>query len=122
MTTITNIAQRVLDENNYSGTPSTVNTEYLIKNSVDYINMMAGTSISFTPSGGTQSLTASDSELMVVKTLAALMIRAYLDRGPNVSVSALNVTTVIADPQYRLFTKFVRDGISTLRGRSFERV
>ena len=47
MVTVTTIAQRLLDENNY--TPgdhiSTTNFEYLIDNAIDYINAEAGTSI-----------------------------------------------------------------------------
>ncbi len=122
MTTITDVAQRILDENKYTANDiSTTNLEYLIKNAVDYINMMAGTSISFTPVAGSEDLTASDSELVVVKTLSALMIRAYKDRGPQTGTAGLSVTAVISDPQYRLFTKIVNQGINMLRGRSFER-
>lgn len=122
MATITNIAQRILNENNYTVSDiSLVNTEYLIKNAVEHVNLTAGTTISFTPSGGTQSLTGSESELLVVKTLSTLMVRAYLDRGPNATVSGLSVATVIADPQYSLFMKILDQGINRLRGRSFKR-
>lgn len=120
MTTITDIAQRILDENNYTD-PSTTIVEYLIKNAVDYINLMAGTSITFVPSAGSEDLTASDSEIMVVKTLTALMIRAYKDRGPQVSVAGFSAQAVVSDPQYRLFSQLVRRGINVLCGRSFER-
>jgi len=119
MTTITNIATRILDENNYTvGDISTANLEYLIDNAVDYINMEAGTTIAHV-SGN--NLTASDSELMVVKTLSTLMIRAYKDRGPNVAIAGQSATAVLADPQYNLFSKMVKLGISRLRGRSFVR-
>ena len=119
MTTITNIAQRILNENNYTVSDiSTANLEYLIDNAVDYINMQAGTNIAHV-SGN--NLTASDSELMIVKTLSTLMIRAYKDRGPQVSIGGLAVQAVISDPQYRLFSKYVATGINRLRGRSFVR-
>ena len=120
MTTITDIAQRILDENNYTE-PSTTIVEYLIKNAVDYINLMSGTSITFVPSAGSEDLTASDSEIIVVKSLSVLMLRAYKDRGPNMGVVGLSVSTVLADPQYNLFTKLVNRGINRLAGRSFER-
>lgn len=120
MTTITDVAQRILDENNYTD-PSTTIVEYLIKNAVDHINLMAGTSISFTPVAGSEDLTASDSEIIVVKTLSALMIRAYKDKGPQVGVAGMSVVAVVSDPQYRLFSKIVNQGINRLRGRSFVR-
>lgn len=107
-----NIAQQVLDENNYTTSDITiVNLEYLIDNATDYINLMAGTSIANIVAG---SLTATENELLVTKTLAALMIRAYLDRGPNISVGGLSVASVLADPQYDSFTKIVEKGIVQL--------
>ena len=122
MTTISNIAQRILDENNYTTSDiSLVNLEYLIKNAVDHINLQAGTNVVFTPSGGTQSLTGTDSEILIVKTLSALLIRAYKDRGPNTAIQGLAVTTLITDPQYNVFMKILDEDISRLRGRSFKR-
>jgi len=125
MTTVALIAQRILDENNYSsgagGDITTTNMEYLIKNAVDHINLVAGTSISFTPAAGVASLTASDSEILVVKGLSLIWLRCYLDRGPNTAVSAISVSAVTNDPQYNVFMQFVREGIDRLRGRSFER-
>ena len=103
MTTITTIAQRVLDENNYTA-PSTTITEYLSKNAVDYINLMAGTTISFVPAAGAASLTATDSELVVVKFTTILLLRAYHDRGPNTAIASLSVTSLIGDPQYAFYT------------------
>jgi len=119
MVTVTTIAQRILDENNYTVADiSIVKLEYLIDNAVDYINLLSGRSIAHV-SGN--NLTADYDEIMVVKILSALMIRAYKDRGPSVSGGPLNVAAVISDPQYRLFTKIVNQGINRLRGRSFVR-
>jgi len=125
MVTISNIAQRILDENHYQAsdihaTAATAITrvEYMVDNSIDYINLMAGTTISHVSSN---DLTADYDEIMVVKILSTLMIRAYLDRGPNASAGILNAAAVIADPQYQLFTKIVNRGINRLRGRSFVR-
>jgi len=104
MTTVTDIAQRMLAENNWTTDDITLlNTEYLIKNAVDYINLMAGTSISFTPSAGSENLVASDNEIVVVKFATTLLLRAYLDRGPNVSVGGLSLSSVISDPQYAFY-------------------
>jgi len=125
MTTVALIAQRILDENNYSagaaGDITLTNMEYIIKNAVDQINLHAGTSISFTPAAGAASLTATDDEIIVVKDLSVARLRTYLDRGPNVGVSSLSVTATTNDPQYNMLMQSVRDGIDRLRGRSFER-
>jgi len=120
MTTVTNIGQRILDENDYS-TPSVDIVEYLVDNAIDYINMEAGTSIAeLSGVAETKSLTGTKSEIAVVKALSVLMLRAYKDRGPQVSVAGLNVAVTLSDPQYSLFTKMVNRGINRLRGRSFE--
>lgn len=120
MVTISNIAQRVLDENNYvvDDDISVVNLEYLIDNAVDYVNLMTGRSIS-NVSGN--DLTADRDEIMLVKTLSALLIRAHLDRGPTLSVGGISVASVLADPQYNLFSKIIDQGVNMLRGRSWQR-
>jgi hypothetical protein len=121
MTVITDIAQRILDENNYTVSDiSLTNLEYIIKNAVDHINAQAGTNISFTPAAGAASLIASDIEIITTKNLSTLLLRAYVDRGPNTSVGGLSVTTVANDPQYNIFMELVKDDIIRLRGRSFE--
>jgi hypothetical protein len=122
LTVITDVAQRILDENGYTVSDiSLLNAEYLVKNAVDYINLQAGTSIAFVPVAGSENLSASDSEIAVVKPLSALLVRAYVDRGPNTAVSSISASTVTNDPQYTLFMQLVNDGISRLRGRSFDR-
>jgi len=122
MTVVTDVAQRVLDENNYSVSDiSLLNLEYLIRNAVDYVNMQAGTAIAFVPVAGSEDLNASDSEIIVVKALSVILLRAYVDRGPNVAISSLSVSTVANDPQYNVFMQIVNDGLMRLRGRSFER-
>jgi len=121
MTVVALIAQRILDENNYSagagGDITLTNMEYLIKNAVDHINLHAGTTISFTPAAGAASLTADDDEIIVVKDLSVLRLRTYLDRGPNVGVSSLSVTATLNDPQYTLLAKAVEAGIVKLRNK-----
>lgn len=123
MTVITTIAQRILDENNWVVSDiSLTNLEYVIDNAIDYINMEAGTSIAdLSGAADSKSLTGTDSEIAVVKLLSVLMVRAYKDRGPQVTTGTMGVQAVISDPQYHLFTKLVTRGINRLSGRSFER-
>ena len=121
MTVVTDIAQRMLDENNYTVSDiSLLKMEYLIRNAVDYVNMQAGTSITFIPVAGSEDLNASDSEIVVVKALTTILLKAYVDRGPNVGISSLSVTAVASDAQYNAFMQIVNDGLMRLRGRSFE--
>ena len=118
MTTINNIAQRILDENDYSA-PSDIsltNLEYLIDNAIDTVNLRAGTTIAdLSGSAETKAITASESEILVVKELTVLVLRAYLDRGPNVGVSGLSVSAVLADPQYAYFSEAVKEDIARLQ-------
>lgn len=62
-----------------------------------------------------KSLVGTDNEIVVVKTLAALWLRAHIDRGPNINIGGLSVTSVLADPQYDLFTKIIEAGIERLK-------
>jgi hypothetical protein len=123
-------AQRILDENGWESsdvhateTTALTRVEYLIDNAVNWINLEAGTSISnISGTAGSKSLTSTANQDSVVKMLAALLVRAYLDKGPNVGLSALNVAQITTDPHYALFMKLVRKGIDNLNGTSFERV
>lgn len=119
MTTITNIAQRILDENGYTD-PSTTVTEYLVKKAVEYVNLKTGGTVSFTPSGGTQSLTATDAQLTCIQNLSGLLLRAYNDKGPNMSVGGLSVSSLTSDPEYSLLMKLVDDEIAELRVQTRE--
>jgi hypothetical protein len=109
----TNIAQQILDENRWViGDISIVNVQSLVDNASHFINLMAGTTI---PNLVGDTLVASDNELTVVKMLTALLIRAYLDRGPNVSLGSISITSVLTDPQYNLFTDMVTKAIEQLK-------
>jgi len=129
MVTIATIAQRVLDENGWEtadihATPATALTrvEYMIDNAIDHINFHAGTTIADLSGGvGAKSLVATANEIVVIKALSVLMVRAHLDRGPNVSLPGVSASTVLADPQYSLYNKIVNQGINRLRGRTFVR-
>jgi len=96
---------------------SDTNAEYLIDQAVNYINLVAGTSIA---NISANDLTATAGELTVVRSLSGLLFRAYLDKG-SVSVAGLTVTAVVSDPHYKVFMKMFNQGLKHLRGRSFER-
>jgi hypothetical protein len=57
----------------------------------------------------------------VVKALTTILLKAYVDRGPNVGISSLSVTAVASDAQYNAFMQIVNDGLMRLRGRSLEK-
>ena len=117
MTSVLLIAQRILDENNYTvANISLLNMEYIIKNATDYINLDAGTSISFTPAAGAATLTASDGEIIATKAGALLMLRGHLDRGPNTAVSSLSVSSLIGDPQYAFWSDLFKRALVKLKG------
>ena len=125
MVTITTIAQRLLDENNYTlDDISATNFEYLIDNAIDYINMEAGTSIAaLSGSVGSKSLVGSASENVAVKALSVLSLRQHIDRGPYASVGpGVVINSQTSDPQLRLQWMYVKRLIQRLRGRDFERV
>jgi len=118
MTVVTTIAQRILDENNYTVSDiSLTNTEYLIKNAVDYINAETGTSITFTPSAGTASLSASDTEIVTVKFITRQEIQDYKSKGPNATLSGMSVVSILDSP---LVAKMVDRMLNRLRVRSFD--
>ena len=120
MTVITNIAEQILAENGYTTDDCSVtNLEYLINLATDHINLVAGTSIADISSN---DLTATDAELAATRLLSGLLLRAYLEKGPNVGVGALNVAQVTADPHYKVFMKLFNQSLNYLRTRSFERV
>ena len=123
MVTISNIAQQILDENNYTEADiSKTNLEYLIDNAIDYINLVAGTSIAdLSGTAGSKSLTATENEIVAIKLLTVLLLRAYKDRGPNASVAGLNVSAVINDPQYTLYKELFDLAVARLRGKYFKR-
>jgi hypothetical protein len=119
MTSVLLVAQRILDENNYTVADiSLLNCEYLIQNATFWINGQADTSISFTPAAGAATLTATELEVSTVKLLGTLMVRAFLDRGPNASVQNVTVSALISDPQYALYTSMLNKNIEKLRGHA----
>ena len=115
MATLT--AQNLLDANNYTVSDvSLINTELLIDQATRWVSLMTGRSIgAMGGTAGSKTVSMEDDELAVVSPLAALMVRAYVDRGPNTAISNLSVSTVVADPQYSLFKELVFQGLPALR-------
>ena len=124
MVLITTIAQRILNENGYSTSDiSLVNLEYLIDNAIDYVNMEAGTSIAdLGGAAAAKTLTGSEPEIFMVKTLSGLMIRAYKEHGPQVGLSSMSISLVSTDPNFKVYWSLFQNGLNRLRGKSFERV
>lgn len=125
MVTIASFAQRILDENKYttSDVGSLTKLEYMIDNAIDIINLRAGTSIAdLSGTAETKSIIGTESEILVVKELTVLLIRALKDRGPATSPTTMNVSAVLADPQYDFYSKAIREDIKHLCGRGFDKV
>jgi len=119
MATIT--AQQILDENKWTETQiSITNLEYLIDNAINYVNAETGLSIS-NLSGSPGSVTVTSSQDYVIKALSAVLVRAYLEKGPNVAVNAMNMSKISTDPHYKVMMWLIKSGINRLRGRSFVR-
>lgn len=127
MATIT--AQTLLDQNNWATTDinavaltALTRVEYLIDDSIDYINSQAGLNISnLTGAAGSKTVTVTSAQSPIIKALASLLIRAYLDKGPNIGVGGVGVTAISTDPQYDMHMKMLKNGIKRLCSRSFER-
>lgn len=122
MATIT--AQQVLDENGWDTDDISLETlEYLIDNAINYVNLETGLSITnLAGVAASKSTTVTNDQDVVVKMVAGILVRAFKDKGPNVGISALNMSMISTDPHYRIFMQFIRMGLQRLRGRSFDRV
>ena len=116
-------AQDILDENNYTESDiSKAKVEALIDNAINYINLETGLSISnMSGSEGSKSVTVTSSQAPVVKALASLYVRAYVDHGPEAAVGGMSSTVVNEDPQLALLRGVVERGVMLLRSRSFVR-
>ena len=115
--TATITAALLMAENNYTTSDITAaNLEYIIDNAINHVNLAAGTDISnmTSPGTGTGTVSMTGDESAAVKALSILMLKAYLDRGPNTQIGGLNVSTLIADPQYDLYSKLYTEAITKL--------
>jgi len=91
---------------------------YLIDNVINYVNLMAGTSISNLAAG---TVTVTSSQAPVIKAGVALAMRAYKEKGPQVTTPGANVMAIVNDPHYKFMSMVFKNGINKLCGRSFNR-
>ena len=116
-------AQIVLDENNYTVTDITlINLEKLIDNSINWINEQTNTAISaLSGDAGSKTVNMDRNEATIVKSLSALLIRAYKDRG-SAGIGGLSASSAISDPQYSLHSKIINDGLARLKSMSLTNI
>ena len=137
MVTTTSIAQRLLEENNFVTDASSVNVtaqnvldeynytvadmpltkmEPIMNGVINHVNLETNTSITLM-SGTAESkiVTLTRSESVAVKTLSALMVRAYLDRGPNTAIQGQSIGHVISDPQYSFLAELAVKAMTRLK-------
>jgi hypothetical protein len=119
LTTIANIAQRILDENGYTVASFKNLTltilEYKIDDAIDYVNANAGLTVAHcSGSAGTKSLVASDTQILVIKWLTNIMLRGYKDKGATAGVSSLNLVYTLADADTAV-SKMIMQSIARLR-------
>jgi len=120
LTTIANIAQRVLDENGFLITdfPNLTLTilEYKIDDAIDYVNLQAGLTIAdLSGTAGSKSITGTDGQILAVKWVTNLMLKAYKEKGEQVGIGALNVTYIVNDPDYKMSMMIVEKAIERLK-------
>jgi hypothetical protein len=102
LTTITSVAQRILDENGYTLTDFKNLTltilEYKIDDAIDYVNLHAGISIAdLTGSAETKSLVATEGQILVIKWLTNMMLRAYKEKGTQAGLGNLSLSYLVND-------------------------
>ena len=123
MVAITTVADRMQAETGYTDSDITnTNLEYLIDNAIDHVNLVCGTSIAdLSGVAAAKTLTATENELAVLKPLINLMMRAYIDKGPNINAATMGVMEIATDPHYKIMYALWKESAGHLRGRSFER-
>jgi hypothetical protein len=119
VTTVANIAQRILSENGYALTDFENLTltilEYKIDDAIDWINLQAGLTIAdLSGDAESKSITGTDGQILAVKSLTNLMLRAYVEKG-DVSMAALTVTSVVNDPDYKVTMMMIEKAIERLK-------
>jgi len=120
VTTISNVAERILDENGYDLTdfPHLTLTivEYKINDAIDYVNLQAGLSIShLSGTAESKSITATDGQILAVKWLTNLMLRAYKDKGSQISVANVNISLLLNDPDYKTTMMMIEKTLERLK-------
>jgi len=111
--------------NNYSDLNNTT-IELFMDGMISYINAETSANLAHfrddtVNAAGSKVVSITEAQEAAFLAGAALMLRAYNDRGPNVAVQGTSVTAIISDPHYRVFNMMLRQSINRLRGRSFVR-
>jgi hypothetical protein len=109
--------QNVLDENGYTSANCDLTIlEYLMDNVINDINLQTNSAIA-AMSGSDESKTAAvtRTQAVALKAGATMMLRAYLDKGPNVGIGGLSVTAITSDPQYAVHSEKYRAALRRLQ-------
>ena len=109
---VTFSTQNFLDENNWTTTQiSLVNCGLILDNAINYVNLRAVRTIAAVAAGG---VTCTAAESTAVKAVGVLMVRGFLDRGPNVSAGSVSVSSLSSDPQYSFWRDMAELSIKAL--------
>jgi len=105
-------ADDLRDINNYP-TIDEATIEAFMDGMISHINAETGASIAHfrddaVNEAGSKVVTITDAQEPTFLAGAALMLRAYSDKGPNVAVEGQSVTQVLADPHYTVW-KMLKD-------------
>lgn len=111
--------------NNYSVLNNTT-IELFMDGMISFINSETGAGLAHfrddTVNGdGSKVVSITEAQEGAFLAGAAVMLRAFKDKGPQVGAGALNVTEVTSDPHYKIWTRILRQAMNRLRGRSFLR-
>lgn len=138
MTTISGVAQKLLEENGFTADASDVTItaqdvldengwtdgteidldklEDLMKNAINYINLETGRNIApMTGTADSMTTNLTRQESVAVKLLSALMVRAKKEQGPNANVMSLSVSQIVTDPHFVLYTDILNKALARLR-------
>ena len=110
-------AQDILDENKYAKSDITLeNTEKLIDTAISYINLETGLTIGkMYGSLESKIATVTDAQEPIVKALASIYVRGYVDGDPNVRLDGETSGQPPQDPHTDFLKEVVKRGIILLR-------
>jgi len=120
MTTISNIAQRILDENGLALTDfknlTLTHLEYKIDDAIDYVNLQTGLTIAdLSGTAESKSITGTAGQILAVKWLTNLMLKAYKEKGSQVGLGGLSVSYIVNDPDYKVSMLVIEKAIERLK-------
>ena len=112
--------------NNYASMDETA-IEAFMDGVISHINSETGASLAHfrddtVNADGSKVVSITEAQEPAFLAGAALMMRAYSDKGPNTAIAGQSLTAITTDPHYAVWTRVFREAVRRLRGRSFERV